>query len=81
MNKMSKEETTKNVWVTTHGDQWAVKIAGEAKPLKVFDRKADAMEFAKERAKEEKTELISQKRDGKINLKDSYGHDSRKTKG
>ena len=40
---MSKEETTKNVWVTTHGDQWAVKIAGD--------------------------------------LKDSYGHDSRKTKG
>lgn len=74
---MRKEETTKNVWVTTHGDQWAVKIAGEAKPLKVFDRKTDAMEFAKE----EKTELISQKRDGKINLKDSYGHDSRKTKG
>ncbi len=81
VNKMSKEEVTKNVWVTTHGDQWAVKIAGEEKPLKIFDRKDDALEFAKERAKKEKTELISQKRDGKINLKNSYGHDDPYKKG
>lgn len=78
---MSKDEVIKNVWVTTHGDQWAVKIAGEEKPLKVFNRKEDALEFAKGKAKEEKTELISQKRDGKINLKNSYGHDDPKTKG
>lgn len=78
---MSTKEATKNVWVTTHGEQWAVKIAGQAKPLKIFDKKSDALEFAKKKAKEEKTELISQKRDGKINLKNSYGSDSPKTKG
>lgn len=78
---MSKEEVTKNVWVTTHGDQWAVKIAGSDKISKLFDRKEDALEYAKSLAKKEKTELISQKRNGRINLKNSYGHDSPKTKG
>lgn len=41
---MGKAEVTKNVWVTTHGDKWAVKIAGSDKISKTFDRKADALE-------------------------------------
>ncbi|MEB3364376.1 DUF2188 domain-containing protein [Lactobacillus sp. R2/2] len=51
---MSKEEVTKNVWVTTHGDKWAVKIAGSDKVSKVFERKADALEYAKNLAKKKK---------------------------
>lgn len=78
---MSKEEVTKNVWVTTHGDKWAVKIAGSDKVSKVFERKADALEYAKNLAKKEKTELISQKRNGRINLKNSYGYDNPNTPG
>ena len=78
---MSKAENAKNVWVTTHGDKWAVKIAGSDKISKTFDRKADALEYAKNLAQKEKTELISQKRNGRINLKNSYGHDSPKTPG
>ena len=78
---MSKEEVTKNVWVTTHGDKWAVKIAGSDKVSKVFERKADALEYAKNLAKKEKTELISQKRNDRINLKNSYGHDNPNTPG
>ncbi|MEB3364247.1 DUF2188 domain-containing protein [Lactobacillus sp. R2/2] len=51
---MSKEEVTKNVWVTTHGDQWAVKIAGSDKISKLFDRKEDALEYAKGLAKKKR---------------------------
>ena len=78
---MGKAEVTKNVWVTTHGDKWTVKIAGSDKISKTFDRKADALEYAKSLAQKKKTELISQKRNGRINLKNSYGHDSPKAAG
>ncbi|WP_294955610.1 DUF2188 domain-containing protein [uncultured Lactobacillus sp.] len=78
---MGKEEVTKNVWVTTHGDKWAVKIAGSDEISKIFERKADALAYAKDLAKKEKTELISQKRNGRINLKNSYGHDNPNTPG
>ncbi len=78
---MGKAEVTKNVWVTTHDDKWAVKIAGSDKISKTFDRKADALEYAKSLAQKKKTELISQKRNGSINLKNSYGRDSPKAAG
>ena len=78
---MGKAEVTKNVWVTTHDDKWAVKIAGSGKISKTFDRKADALEYAKSLAQKKKTELISQKRNGRINLKNSYGRDSPKAAG
>ena len=78
---MGKAEVSKNVWVTTHGDKWAVKIAGSGKISKTFDRKADALEYAKSLAQKKKAELISQKRNGRINLKNSYGHDSPKAAG
>lgn len=78
---MGKAEVTKNIWVTTHGNKWAVKIAGSDKISKTFDRKADALEYAKSLAQKKKTELISQKRNGRINLKNSYGRDSPKAAG
>ena len=78
---MGKAEVIKNVWVTTHGDKWAVKIAGSDKISKTFDRKADPLEYAKSLAQKKKAELISQKRNGRINLKNSYGHDSPKAAG
>lgn len=78
---MGKAEVTKNVWVTTHSDKWTVKIAGSDKISKTFDRKADALEYAKSLAQKKKTELISQKRNGRINLKNSYGRDSPKAAG
>lgn len=78
---MGKAEVTKNIWVTTHGNKWAVKIAGSDKISKTFDRKADALEYAKSLAQKKKTELISQKRNGRINLKNSYGRDIPKAAG
>ncbi|WP_233551575.1 MULTISPECIES: DUF2188 domain-containing protein [unclassified Lactobacillus] len=78
---MSEEKIGKNVWVVTHGEQWGVRLEGNKKPSKLFDRKEDALKYAKNRAQEEKSELISQKRNGQINLKNSYGHDDPNVKG
>lgn len=36
---------------------------------------ADAIDYAKELAKRQQSELIVQKRDGKIQSKDSFGND------
>lgn len=68
--------TGKNQWVSPHGDQWSVKSAGNTKPTKLFDKKSDAVDFAKNIAKNQHSELIGQKRNGQINLKNSYGKDS-----
>lgn len=66
----------KNQWVTPHDEgQWAVKGEGNSKATKVFDNKADALEFGREIAKNQHSELISQKKNGQINLKNSYGKD------
>lgn len=65
----------KNQWITPHGDQWAVKGAGNSKPTKIFDKKSDALDFGRQIAKNQHSELISQKKNGQINLKNSYGND------
>lgn len=65
----------KNQWVSPHGDQWAVKGAGNTKATKIFDKKSDALDFAENLAKKQQTELIGQKKNGQINLKNSYGND------
>lgn len=78
---MSEEKNGKNVWITTHGEQWAVKVEGAERARKVFDCKEDALAFGKQLAQKNKGELISQKKNGQINLKNSYGNDSPKDKG
>lgn len=64
-----------NQWVSPHGKQWAVKGAGNTKATKLFDKKSDALAFAKNVAQNQHSELISQKENGQINLKNSYGND------
>jgi hypothetical protein len=41
----------------------------------VFDRKSDAMHRGRELARSERTELVAHGRDGRIQEKDSFGHD------
>ncbi|MFC6179991.1 DUF2188 domain-containing protein [Lactiplantibacillus daowaiensis] len=65
----------KNQWVSPHGDGWAVKGAGNSKATKVFTKKSDAVDFGKQVAKNQHSELIGQKKNGQINLKNSYGND------
>ncbi|MEE8825128.1 hypothetical protein LASUN_00800 [Lentilactobacillus sunkii] len=67
--------TKQNQWVSPHNEKWSVKGEGNSKPSKLFDRKSDAIAFAKERAVKTHGEVIGQAKDGKINLKNSYGND------
>ena len=65
----------KNQHVIPHNDNWAVKGAGNGKVTKNFDKKSDAIIYAKEIATNQKTELIIHKGDGTIQNKNSYGND------
>lgn len=65
----------KNQWVSPRGDKWAIHGEGNKKDTKLFDKKTDAINYGKEIAKNQQSELIVQKSDGKIQSKDSYGND------
>ena len=66
----------KNQWVSpTSNGKWKVHGEKSSKATKVFDNKSQAVEFGKGIAKNQQSELIVQKKDGKIQSKDSYGND------
>lgn len=66
----------KQTWVIPHNGKWAVKQAGNSRVSKNFNTKSEALNYGRSRAIKTGSELISQKRDGKINLKNSYGNDN-----
>lgn len=65
----------KNQWVSPNGGNWSVHGEGNGRATKVFDNKRDAVEYAKGIAKNQRSELIIQGRNGRIQSKDSYGND------
>lgn len=66
----------KNQHVVKHKDGWAVKGAGNEKVTKVTKTQKDAIDFAKEIAKNQESELIIHGKNGKIRQKDSFGNDN-----
>lgn len=65
----------KNQWVSPRGDKWAVHGEGNQRDTKHFDTQREAQAHAIEIAKNQKSEVIVQKRNGRIGSKDSYGND------
>lgn len=65
----------KNQWVSPRGDKWGVHGEGNSRDTKQFERKSDAVDYAKGIAKRQQSELIIQKQNGQIQSKDSYGND------
>ena len=65
----------KNQWVSPRDGQWAVHGEGNAKDTKLFDTQKEATNYARAIAVNQKSELIIQRKDGKIRSKDSYGND------
>ena len=66
----------KNQWISpTSKGQWKVQGQGNSKATKLFDNKSEAIAFGKSIAKKQQSELIVQKKDGKIQSKDNYGND------
>ncbi|MCK6438838.1 MAG: DUF2188 domain-containing protein [Planctomycetes bacterium] len=51
---------------------WSVRSAGASRATRIFDRQADAVEYARDVAKKSRGELYVHGRDGRITRKDSY---------
>lgn len=67
----------KNQHVTPNGNgNWQVKGAGNSRATAITSTQRDAINIAREIAKNQKSELIVHGTDGRIRQKDSYGNDS-----
>lgn len=65
----------KNQHVTKHEDGWQIKGAGNQRATKVVDTQKQAIEIARDIARNQKSEVVIHGRDGKIRDSDSYGND------
>ncbi len=78
---MSKNKESPNYWVSPTDDgRWSVKREGADRAANVFDTQKEANSRARDLAKTSGGERITQKRDGTIGSKDSYGNDPRSRK-
>lgn len=66
----------KNQFVNPHpGGGWEVKGQGNTKATVVKERKADAVDIARQIAKNQESELTIKDQHGRIQEKNSYGND------
>ena len=61
--------------------RWAVQKDGTSRASRLFDRKSEAVERARTQAKREGVELVVKDENGRIQSKDSHGHDLRDVRG
>lgn len=64
-----------NQHVVPHQSKWLVKAENSKRATKCFDRQSDAIEYARNTARNQQSELVIHGRDGRIRDKDSYGND------
>ncbi len=64
-----------NVWVYPAGGRFAVREEGRAGSIIKGVTQREAVAFARTLAKSNRSELIVQKRNGRIRIKDSHGFD------
>jgi hypothetical protein len=67
--------TGKNQHVVPHGDDWAVRGAGNEKVTSIHQTQADAERAARDIAINQRSEVIIHRPDGRIRDKNSYGND------
>lgn len=72
---------TGQFWVSPKQNQWKVKSPSNLKASKIFENKKEAVDFGIKLAKNTHSELIVQKKDGTIHIKNSYGKDPKEIKG
>jgi uncharacterized protein YdaT len=78
---MSKSQKGKNQHVVPHPDGWAVKAEGAGQATRVTETQREAMEVAREIAKNQGSERIVHGENGRIRQKNSYGNDPHPPKG
>lgn len=71
----------KNQHVVPHKDGFAVKGSGNQKATKVVGTQGEAIKIAREIARNQQSELIIHRPNGRIRAKDSYGNDPYPPKG
>ena len=64
-----------------NGDGWGVRAEDSRRLTQRFDTQAEAIERAREIARNQKTELLIHGADGQIRERDSYGNDPSPPKG
>jgi hypothetical protein len=70
-----------NQHVVPRGDGWAVQGAGNSRATRITGTQREAINVAREIARNQQSELIVHDQGGKINWRDSYGNDSFPPKG
>jgi hypothetical protein len=65
----------KDQHVVPHDGDWAVRGEGNSKVTSTHDTQADAIDHAREIARNQHSEVVIHRPDGRIRDKDSYGHD------
>lgn len=71
----------KNQHVTKHQGGWQVKGAGNDKATKVTGTQKEAIDIARNIAKNQESELLIHGKNGRIRQKDSHGNDNYPPKG
>ena len=67
--------------VVPSSGKWIVRRAGASRASSVYTTQAEAIRDAKEKAKNQRTELYIHGRDGRIRERSSFGSDPRNVKG
>ena len=62
--------------VVPNGGKWSVRRAGASKASGTFDTQREAIERARDVARNQGTEVFIHGRDGRIRERDSYGNDN-----
>ncbi|GAB1106080.1 MAG: DUF2188 domain-containing protein [Shewanella algae] len=73
--------TGKNQHVVPHQDGWAVRGAGNQRVTSVHSTQKQAIDSAREIARNQHSELVIHRPNGRIRDKDSYGNDPFPPKG
>ncbi|ANF86060.1 hypothetical protein A7J50_2662 [Pseudomonas antarctica] len=71
----------KNQHVVPHGNDWAVKGAGNSKATKVVGTQAEAIKLAREIAINQESEMFIHGQNGQIRERNTYGDDPFPPKG
>lgn len=67
--------------VVPSGGKWRVRRAGASRASGIYDTQQEAIERARDLAKNQNTELYIHGRDGRIRERNSYGRDPHPPKG
>jgi hypothetical protein len=65
----------KNQHVVPHGDDWAVRGAGNERATRIFETQQQAIDFARQTAMNQQSEMFIHNQQGQIRERNSYGND------